>query len=88
MPYALPILLATALCLTPGCSKTTTTPSKEIIQESVLADNWYPHDAKKLTAELNTYFQLADNHFALNKDNTSPVQALVVPHAAYYYSGL
>lgn len=88
MQYALSFLLAAALCLTPACSKSNTKASSEIIQKSVLADTWYTHDAKKLSDELNSYFTLAEKHFALNTDNTSLVQALVVPHAAYYYSGL
>ncbi len=88
MQYALSFLLGIALCLAPGCSKSNSKASNEIIQASVLSDTWYAHDPKRLTDELNNYFALAEKHFALNADNTSPVQALVVPHAAYYYSGL
>lgn len=81
-------LLSVSLLLTSGCSKSTIKPLQEIIQPSVLANSWYSHDATTLTAELNNYFSLAEKHFSSNHNNTSAVQALVVPHAAYYYSGL
>jgi AmmeMemoRadiSam system protein B/AmmeMemoRadiSam system protein A len=71
-----------------GCGKTVSKSRQEHVHKTILSDQWHTHDTEKLTHELNHYFSLAERYFPLSTINKSPAVALVVPHAAYFYSGL
>ncbi len=50
--------------------------------------NWYPTDPAQLKQELDYYLAYAQKDFSLPAFlHTSPVRAMIVPHAGYYYSG-
>ncbi|MFC1841535.1 AmmeMemoRadiSam system protein B [Candidatus Dependentiae bacterium] len=56
------------------------------IHEAHFAGRWYPGNREALTKDLAYYFSLADTHFKTTDGDT--VNALIVPHAGYYFSGL
>ncbi len=59
----------------------------EHCHEAHLSEGWYSKDPLKLNHELEFYLRLAAQDFSVEVAEDS-VQALVVPHAGYYYSGL
>jgi len=57
-----------------------------LIERAHLAGSWYPKDKEKLIQDLDQYFSLAAKKFPVKKQQN--VNALIVPHAGYRYSGL
>lgn len=52
-----------------------------------LANQWYSGDAAQLRSDIESYFQMAHEHFTVSGLGEN-ISAVVVPHAGYVYSGL
>jgi len=62
-----------------GCQQQVKTP---IIREPAVAGSWYPGTEAELSATISNYFN------AVNSTADENVQAVIVPHAGWEYSGL
>lgn len=86
-------LLSTTICLISlltACTKSH--PTQKITPPPIIhqahLQNWYPPDPEQLKQELDYYLTYAQKDFSLPALlHTSPVRAMIVPHAGYYYSG-
>lgn len=72
---------ATSLLTTIGVQPMLNTPQNKVILESRLAGTWYPYDKNALLKELSSYIDEAD------AAGYSDINALILPHAGYQYSG-
>ncbi len=52
-----------------------------------LSEGWYGQTKNLLNHQIDSYFQIAMDHFYVETDPTK-VKALIVPHAGHYYSGV
>lgn len=62
-------------------------PQAPIIHSPKLSSGWHKKNKDDLNKEINHYFKLAQHYFPLNT-NYSRINAFIVPHAGYTYSGL
>ncbi|MBS1988550.1 AmmeMemoRadiSam system protein B [Candidatus Dependentiae bacterium] len=86
--WSLPTLMLLApTCCTKKIVNSSLPPAPLVVHEAHLPEGWYAHDPAKLDAELDGYFELAAQEFAVPVAARN-VRALIVPHAGHYYSGL
>lgn len=86
--WCLPALMLLApTCCTKKIVNSSLPPAPLVVHEAHLPEGWYARDPAKLHAELNGYFTLAAQEFAVPVAAHN-VRALIVPHAGHYYSGL
>lgn len=80
-----------SICILCSCNKSNTAKAvarkNPMLHLAHLTADWYPQDKMAIDAELNAYFDVAKKFFPVVAD-ADKIQALVVPHAGWYYSGL
>jgi AmmeMemoRadiSam system protein B/AmmeMemoRadiSam system protein A len=60
--------------------------TEKVLFNSVLTNQWYPHDPAQLSDSIDHYFDFARKNFNTN-NSFQNIKALVVPHAGHSYSG-